>query len=284
MSSDAPAADRDAATGERDAAGGEAAPARRPSPLTVPYWRERLYPTVESCDPTLPYWRRLEELVDPSATFLDVGAGAATKGTRYDYRGRVGTMIGVDPDPRVADNPLLDEAHVLTPPEYRLPIADGRVDVAFSTYVLEHVADPATFCAEVARVLKPGGRFLAVTPNRRHYVPVIAALTPHRFHQFMNRSTRGVAEEETFPTHYRMNTPAALRRAFEAAGMTAEWVEVSETMPTYLRFSVPAFLAGAAYERLVNATDLLRGLRVSMLGEFRKPSARSAPSAAGPGA
>ncbi|MEI2780661.1 MAG: hypothetical protein V9H25_05130 [Candidatus Competibacter sp.] len=40
---------------------------------------------------------------------------------------------------------------------------------------------------EVARVLKRGGVFLFKTPNKTHYMPTIARLTPHRFHQFVNR-------------------------------------------------------------------------------------------------
>ena len=278
-----PAAPPPTAAPDAPAAPSPAPTAVKPSPRAVDRLRKRLYPTPESCDPTLPYWRRLEELVRPDAVFLDIGAGAATKGTRYDYRGRVATMIGADPDPRVADNPLLDEAHVLEPPEYRLPVPDGSIDVAFCTYVVEHVDDPALFCGEVCRVLKPGGRFLAVTPNKRHYVPLIAAVTPHAFHAFFNRKARGIAEEETFPTRYRMNTPRDFRRALERAGLETERLELLETMPTYLRFSVPTFLIGAAYERAVNATKLFRGLRVSMWGEFVKPGAGARDAAAGGG-
>ncbi|MFF3093350.1 class I SAM-dependent methyltransferase [Streptomyces cyaneofuscatus] len=40
---------------------------------------------------------------------------------------------------------------------YLLPLADGAADVAFSSNVLEHVADPHTFISEMARVTRPGG-------------------------------------------------------------------------------------------------------------------------------
>ncbi|NEE53447.1 class I SAM-dependent methyltransferase, partial [Streptomyces sp. SID8455] len=40
---------------------------------------------------------------------------------------------------------------------YLLPLADGVADVAFSSNVLEHVADPHTFLSEMARVTRPGG-------------------------------------------------------------------------------------------------------------------------------
>lgn len=39
----------------------------------------------------------------------------------------------------------------------RLPVADGAVDVAFSSNLLEHVEDPWAVGAELARVVRPGG-------------------------------------------------------------------------------------------------------------------------------
>jgi ArsR family transcriptional regulator len=43
-----------------------------------------------------------------------------------------------------------------------LPIDDGRLDAATLMLVLHHLAEPAAALAEVARVLKPGGRVLIV--------------------------------------------------------------------------------------------------------------------------
>lgn len=40
---------------------------------------------------------------------------------------------------------------------YRLPFADGLADLAFSSNVLEHVADGERFVREMVRVTKPGG-------------------------------------------------------------------------------------------------------------------------------
>jgi SAM-dependent methyltransferase len=45
----------------------------------------------------------------------------------------------------------------------KLPFKDGSFDVFFSTQVLEHVPDPAAFFAEMARVLKDGGRAFVST-------------------------------------------------------------------------------------------------------------------------
>ena len=50
-----------------------------------------------------------------------------------------------------------------------LPIGDGELDAAVLFLVLHYVTEPAAALAEVARVLRPGGRLLLVdmTPHDR---------------------------------------------------------------------------------------------------------------------
>lgn len=48
----------------------------------------------------------------------------------------------------------------------RLPLANGQVGLLVSLDVIEHVGDQARYAAEVGRVLRPGGAFALVTPNR----------------------------------------------------------------------------------------------------------------------
>jgi len=47
----------------------------------------------------------------------------------------------------------------------RLPYDDGRFDLVCSLEVIENVEDQFAFVREVYRVLKPGGAFIASTPN-----------------------------------------------------------------------------------------------------------------------
>lgn len=235
--------------------------------FSVSWWQRRLYPCPEAVDPVRRFLQTVDSSLRPDSTVLDIGAGAGQI-NGHDFRGRVKRMTGVDLDPRVANNPLLDEG--LVGSAYEIPCDDATFDVAFSIYVLEHIDDPARFLREVFRVLKPGGKFLCLTPNRWHYVPLVASLTPFQFHQWYNRR-RGRDEEDTFPTLYRMNTRAALRRQGGAAGFERSDMTMIEVMPNYLKFSVPTFLAGALYERAVNSTRLLADLRVNVIGCFQKP-------------
>ena len=49
----------------------------------------------------------------------------------------------------------------------RLPIEDACFDIVYTREALHHAADLARLCAEIARILRPGGAFLAV---REHVI------------------------------------------------------------------------------------------------------------------
>lgn len=226
---------------------------------------ERLYRDPLTRDPVKQFVRVLDEYVEPSHEVLDLGAGSGQLNT-YALRGRVRRIVGVDLDERVRDNPLLDEGIVA--PVESLPLADNSFDLAFSIYVLEHLSDPPAFVGELRRVLRPGGLFLALTPNRYHYVALAASATPTGFHKWYNKR-RGRDEEDTFPTCYQLNTRRRLKREFVGGGFMPEELRMVEVQPNYLKFNAAAFLAGTAYERLVNSSDWFAPLRVNIIAIFR---------------
>ncbi|HYN78193.1 MAG TPA: class I SAM-dependent methyltransferase, partial [Lamprocystis sp. (in: g-proteobacteria)] len=193
--------------------------------MSLVQWLDaRLYPGVtRNWDDQL-FRERILARLRPTDWVLDLGAGAGIV-SAMDFRGRSGRLCGIDPDPRVADNPHLDEGRVGR--GEAIPYPDDCFDLIFADNVLEHLEEPGLVFREVARVLKPGGRFLVKTPNAWHYMPVIARATPHRFHQWVNRH-RGRIEADTFPTRYRANTPAALGRLATVAGLTVGSMELIE--------------------------------------------------------
>lgn len=209
----------------------------------------------------------IHDAVGEESRVLDVGAGAGEKFS-HDLKQRVAEMVGVDLDPRVETNPLLHRG--LRGDITRIPVEDEYFDLAFSRYVLEHIAEPGQFLREMHRVLKPGGRFVFLVPNKWHYVSVGARLTPHWFHEWYNARLRGREEHDTFPTVYRLSTARDLRRQFAKAGFAEEKLIQRETSPCYLLWSRPTFYLGMTYERLVNSTELLSGLRMHLLGSFVK--------------
>ncbi|WP_133511693.1 class I SAM-dependent methyltransferase [Candidatus Thiosymbion oneisti] len=206
---------------------------------------ERLYPGFErNWDDQLFRHRILDHLSQRSMEVLDLGAGAGIV-SQINFRGIAAHICGVDPDPRVESNPYLDEGKVGFGES--LPYPDARFDMVFADNVLEHLAEPEKVFAEVARVLRPGGVFLVKTPNRYHYMPLIARLMPHRFHQWINRK-RGRAEEDTFPTLYRANTNRDIHRIADSAGLTVTHMEFIEGRPEYLWITAFTYLFGWLYE------------------------------------
>ena len=207
----------------------------------------------------------LQEL-RPTHSLLDLGAGAGIV-PQMDFRGLAARTCGVDQDERVRENPFVDEGKVGVGED--IPYEEESFNVVIADNVLEHLDDPESVFTEVARVLKPGGRFLAKTPNRWHYVALIARVTPHRFHRLIN-GLRGRKGEDTFPTRYRVNTPADLTRYARLAGLRVRRVVLAEGRPEYMRINPLSYAIGCLYERAVNRLPWLRRFRVLLIAVFEK--------------
>lgn len=244
-----------------------APPHRRHVSTIVRRLDRRLYPGVEDHWDDRLFRQRVEPEIRAGDRLLDLGAGAGVV-PWLDFRGLGAQVIGVDPDRRVLDNPHLDEARIGVAEQ--IPYPDASFDLVIAANLLEHLQVPHPAFREVARVLRPGGRFLAKTPNRRHYVPLIATLTPHRFHKWVARQ-RGRREEDTFPTFYRANTRGRIEALARGAGLAVRDLELVESRPEYLRRWPLAYLLGWAYERAVNGFGgRLAELRVLLLIALEK--------------
>lgn len=199
-------------------------------------------------------------------SMLDLGAGSG-RILQMNFRGVVAKVCGIDLDPRVTTNPLLDEAK-LTDGSH-IPYPDESFDIVVADNVVEHIADPAVVFREVGRVLKPGGRFLFKTPNKHHYMPLIARITPHSFHRLINR-LRGRDETQTFPTLYRANCRSDVVRIASETGFAVASLQRIEGRPEYMRLAWPLYLLGIAYERIVNRFAALEPFRIVLMVELVK--------------
>jgi SAM-dependent methyltransferase len=131
---------------------------------------------------------RIAKVVELAGTgpgaVVDVGMGP---GRLLDaLAGHGWAVSGIDVSARMVDLarlrlPAAAERLVRAPAE-RLPFDDASFDVAVATGVLEYVAEPRAALAEVARVLRPGGRLVGSIPNpwalhvvsKRIYYPAVA--------------------------------------------------------------------------------------------------------------
>lgn len=114
---------------------------------------------------------------------IDVGCGA---GSFLDLvKGFCKTTIGVEPTPSLREA-IVKKGHIAFP--YCHEVADiweGQVDVAVSFSVIEHLKDPLVLLREIRRLLKPGGRLLLSTPNRRDW---LLELLPDDYARFFYRT------------------------------------------------------------------------------------------------
>lgn len=227
---------------------------------------ERFYPTCQDRWDDHLFRKEILVLLAPGHVVLDLGAGAGIT-PFMDFRGQAAKVCGVDPDPRVLENPLLDEAKISTGES--LPYADAQFDVVIANSVLEHLSCPAKVFREVSRVLKPGGFFLTKTPNKWHYVTLMSRMTPHWFHTTYN-SLRGVVGEDVFPTFYMANTARDLEILARQSNLEMLKCSLIEGRPEYLRVFWPAYLLGTLYERLVNRYGFLQFIRVVIIAQFRR--------------
>ncbi len=229
---------------------------------TIIRLRRNFYPRPVNTDQLL--IARIEAAITPGSRVLDVGAGSGRR-FKHSLKYKAKQVIGVDVDSSVAQNPNLTEFHIGG--SNNMPfLADSSIDCAFSRYVLEHLYSPTLVFRELRRVLKPGAPFIFITPSRWHYVSVIAALTPQRFHNWM-ATKRGLCPEETFRTYYRANSKRQLCQILRnCPGLSLVELEYIESFPGYLVFSPLLFMLGVLYERTVNGFPFLRMFRASMIG------------------
>jgi SAM-dependent methyltransferase len=209
--------------------------------------------------------RAIEAECTASSTVLDVGAGRGAP-PAVNVKARVRKVIGVDVAAEIEHNPNLHDWHVGSVGSMPF-LQSGTVDVAFARYVAEHLEHPIEALAELRRVLRPGGRFIFITPNRRHYVPAIASRVGLGLHRSLN-ALRGRSPEDTFPTVYALNTVEDIERIGRAAGFSKIEICAFECQPNYLTFHPAIFMAGVLYERLVNASPRLRGIRGSLMARL----------------
>ncbi len=232
-------------------------------------WLQRLYdPTRGFVDGTTELLGLCASVMPEGARVLEVGAGATNAfSTRLAERVE---LHGTDPNPAVLTNTALADARVME--GGRLPFEDARFAACASSWVVEHLEDPALHLAEVHRVLEPGGAYVLRAPNLLHYVALASRLTPHALHERLvpRLTARPPGAPGPWPTFYRLNTPRSLRRRAAEAGLALEALHHVEKEPSYGMSSRALFLLGVGYERLVNSAGLLAPLRSSLQAVLRK--------------
>ena len=176
---------------------------------------------------------------DEEDTHLDLGTGPGTiAGVLAPL---VGEVVGTDVSPEMLDlfetrvpggRSVLADAH-------RLPFKEGSFTLVTCGSVFHHLEDPASVVDEVARVLRPGGRFLLID--------MAGPENPGR------REARDEVERVRDPSHVHILAPSQVHSFVEAAGFE---IKAEERQGGDKRDDDWARLAGADVEKVREALRL----------------------------
>ncbi len=212
---------------------------------------------------TARFQRWIAARLTPDSRVLDLGCG---RGGVVERLGATGQWCGCDPDLYSLEEHRavgLRRSQVLSE---RLPFADAAFDVVIASWVLEHLPHPLATWREIARVLRPGGRFFFLTPNRDHPIPRASAWLARlkAVQAPLVNAIYGRAAADTFPVHYRANSFTTLEHLAVQSGLhlvQLEWVDD----PSYLVLTDARFALAVCLEMLLPAT-----WRVHLVGEYEK--------------
>lgn len=175
---------------------------------------------------------RLIALMSPTgaATLLDVATAAGN--AALALAPLVRRVVGVDLTPEMgrqfmaqAEERAVTNADFIVADVERLPFHDGAFDFVTCRRAAHHFPDPAAAMAEMARVLRPGGK-LGLSDQSAPEDPRAAALCNDM-------------ERARDPSHGRALSPSEWQRVAESAGLRVQAVEGTEDPAEFSRWLFP---------------------------------------------
>ena len=208
------------------------------------------------------YEATIRDRLTPGMAVLDLGCGRG--GVLEQLGTAVSAPFGIDPDGQSLVEHRLTHMPRAVALADDLPLRSGQFDAVVCSWVLEHVAQPTHVFAEVARVLRPGGFFVLLTPNARALVTIINRTLRPMQRRLVER-LYGRAEADTFPVLYRANRRAALDRLAAAQGLVNDGCyQIAD--PTYLAFTPMLYAVSRALSHLTPP--------VHLVAVYRRPAVR----------
>lgn len=181
----------------------------------------------------------LNGMLDPSCPVLEVGIGTGLIALGLTELGH--RVFGVDiSEPMVRRAKTRIGSRVAVADARAVPVGDRSFDQAYSVWVLHVVGDVPAVLRELARVLRPGGRYLVVPagsseepadPIGRAILRLWRAADPERqrnddaerLGELASASGLCLAEVRRWPEHDYMESPAQAIAKIESRSISVLW-------------------------------------------------------------
>lgn len=175
------------------------------------FWNEYIFPASEAARREKIFRPRAEQVAAicerygvRRGTLLEVGAGFGTFCEELRSIGLFQRLIAVEPTPGLAATCRGRGLEVIEKPIEHVDLQGTPVDVVASFEVMEHLFAPGDFVQQCARVLAPGGLFIATCPNGQGF----------------DVATLGTLSNTVDPEHLNYFNPESLSALVSAHGFT----------------------------------------------------------------
>jgi len=219
------------------------------------FYPESRFGGFTDIDGTIAFYVRVNSLLKPSYTVLDVGCGRGAyqedpveiRRNLRILKGKVKRVIGIDVDDAGKENPFLDEFRLIDGDCW--PLESDTVDLILCDNVLEHIKEPDKVFSESRRVLREEGYLCIRTPNSLSYPALFSKVIPNKHHARVKQIVQDcIKEEDVFPTVYRCNSIWRIKAKMKQYGFDSV-VYGYEAEPSYLSFSRIAYWFGVLHQR-----------------------------------
>lgn len=200
------------------------------------------------------YPELIGQLAEIGSTIVDVGGGARCAFAQQCPSSHIVAVdisaSELDKNRDVADRRVGDVTH-------HIPLASNSSDIVASRYVLEHLRGVDGFVREAYRVLRPGGVFVTLFPNKSAPFSLINRMLPSPLARTVGYALKdGGREFGIFPAYYEHCSPSAFRRLLEIEGFSRVDVQVSYYQAGYFNFFAPLAIFFLCYEKVISRLRL----------------------------
>jgi ubiquinone/menaquinone biosynthesis C-methylase UbiE len=182
---------------------------------------------------------------------LEIGCGTGGFARRLADQHPGARLVAVDRSPRFADLTAARGILAQVADATALPFRDASFDLVAAMWMLYHVPDLDRALAEARRVLRPGGRFLAVTNGDEHVAdlrreaggqPVVTQFSTQNGEQALRRHFDVVRREDLRPRAVFPDRASALAY-LASSGEGVEWALPEFAGPREYAGEVTVFVA-----------------------------------------